>query len=225
MKILLIEDDKKTASFIIDGLKRENFISDHATNGEDGLHLAMIGGYDAAIVDVMLPKLDGFTLIARMRDAGIFTPVIVLSARSSLDDRLLGFKNGADDYLVKPFSFSELLARLHAIIKRSSTSSEDKELAEGDLVVDLIKRRVRRGDVEIDLQPKEFVLLEYLMRNKGRVVSKTMIVEHVWNYDFDPQTNVVETRICRLRDKVDRPFTDNLIHTIRGVGYVFESKK
>ena len=172
----------------------------------------------------MLPKLDGLALIDEMRRNGVQTPVIVLSAKSSVDDRIKGLQAGGDDYLVKPFAFSELAARIHALIRRSTRADEPISLSVGDLKMDLVKRKASRDGIEIDLQPKEFALLEYLMRNTGRVVSKTMIMEHVWDYNFDPRTTVVESRICRLRDKIDRPFGVNLIHTIRGVGYVLEKK-
>ena len=225
VRILIVEDDLETARFIMKGLKQEGFAVDHAADGETGLHLALSGHhYDAAVIDIMLPKLDGLALIDEMRRCSVQTPVIVLSAKSSVDDRIKGLEAGGDDYLVKPFAFSELVARIHALIRRSTQTVEPTSLTVGDLRIDLVRHKVFRAENEIDLQPKEFALLEYLMRNAGRVVSKTMIMEHVWDYNFDPQTNVVEVRICRLRDKVDRPFGRNLIHTIRGVGYVLEEK-
>ena len=224
MRILIVEDDSQTALFISKGLKQEGFAVDHATDGETGLHLALTEPYDAAVIDIMVPKVDGLTVIDEMRRHGVRTPVIVLSAKSSVDDRIKGLQAGGDDYLVKPFAFSELVARIQALIRRVSQTAEPTTLTVGDLKMDLVRRKVFRGGREIELQPKEFALLEYLMRNAGRVVSKTMIMEHVWDYNFDPQTNVVEARICRLRDKVDRPFGLNLIHTIRGVGYVLEEK-
>jgi two-component system OmpR family response regulator len=187
--------------------------------------LAQSGTYDAAIVDIMLPKLDGLTLIEKLRRKGISTPILVLSAKSSVDDRVRGLQIGGDDYLVKPFAFSELVARLHALIRRATSVTEPTTLTVGNLKMDLIRRKVFRAGREIELKPKEFVLLEYLMRNAGRIVSKTMIIEHVWGYNFDPQTNIVEACICRLRDKIDRPFKQKLIHTIRGVGYVLEEKE
>ena len=224
MRILLVEDDKQTAMFISKGLRQEGFAVDCRSNGEEGLHLALTEPYDASVIDIMLPKLDGLALIDEMRRNGIQTPVIVLSAKSSVDDRIKGLQAGGDDYLVKPFAFSELAARIHALIRRSTRADEPISLSVGDLKMDLVKRKASRDGIEIDLQPKEFALLEYLMRNTGRVVSKTMIMEHVWDYNFDPRTTVVESRICRLRDKIDRPFGVNLIHTIRGVGYVLEKK-
>ena len=224
MRILLVEDDKQTAMFISKGLRQEGFAVDCRSNGEEGLHLALTEPYDASVIDIMLPKLDGLALIDEMRRNGVQTPVIVLSAKSSVDDRIKGLQAGGDDYLVKPFAFSELAARIHALIRRSTRADEPISLSVGDLKMDLVKRKASRDGIEIDLQPKEFALLEYLMRNTGRVVSKTMIMEHVWDYNFDPRTTVVESRICRLRDKIDRPFGVNLIHTIRGVGYVLEKK-
>jgi len=173
----------------------------------------------------MLPKLDGLTLTKELRKRNVSTPVIFLSAKSSVDDRVTGLHAGGDDYLVKPFAFSELLARIQALLRRASAASEPTTLTVGDLSMDLIRRKVFRGGVEVELQPREFALLEYLMRNAGRVVSKTMIMEHVWNYNFDPHTNVVEARLYRLRDKVDRPFERKLIHTVRGAGYVVEERE
>lgn len=224
MRILIVEDDKETIRFISKGLRQEGFAVDCASNGEEGLHLALTESYDAAIVDIMLPKLDGLSLIDEMRRNGIVTPVIVLSAKSSVDDRINGLQAGSDDYLVKPFAFSELTARVYALIRRATRVSDPATLSVSNLNMDLIKRKVFRNGTEIELQPKEYALLEYLMRNTGRVVSKTMIMEHVWDFNFDPRTTVVESRVCRLRDKVDRPFGANLIHTIRGVGYVLEEK-
>ena len=222
MRLLLIEDDKKIASFIIKGFKAEGFAVDHAGDGENGLHLALTEPYDAAIVDIMLPKLDGLALIRHMRHEKIKTPVIVLSAKRSVDDRVKGLQTGGDDYLTKPFAFSELLARVQALIRRSTNVSEPTKLVAGEITMDLIAREVVRAGQKIDLQPLEFSLLEYLMRNAGRVVSKTMIMEHVWDYYFDPQTNVVESRIYKLREKIDKGFSFRMIHTVRGVGYVLK---
>jgi len=222
MRILLIEDDLKTASFITNGLRQEGFAVDHAADGEEGLHLAREFPFDAVVVDVMLPKLDGLSLIERLRAEEVSFPIIVLSARSSVEDRVRGLHVGADDYLMKPFAFSELLARIQALLRRSSAQADPVGLAVADLEMDLIRRKVQRAGKEIELQPKEFSLLEYLMRNTGHVISKTMIMEHVWDYNFDPQTNVVEARICRLRDKIDRDSDRKLIQTIRGMGYVLE---
>jgi two-component system OmpR family response regulator len=224
MRILLVEDDDKIASFIVKGFKAEGFATDHAADGEMGLHLALTEPYDAAIIDLMLPKLDGLSLIDQMRREKIETPVIILSARGSVDDRVKGLQTGGDDYLTKPFAFSELLARVQALIRRSSNVSEPTKLTVADVTMNLITREVVRAGKTIGLQPLEFSLLEYLMRNAGRVVSKTMIMEHVWDYYFDPQTNVVESRIYKLREKIDKGFSKKLIHTVRGVGYVLKEK-
>ena len=224
MRILLVEDDGKIASFIVKGLKAEGFAVDHAADGEDGLHLALSEPYDAAVIDLMLPKLDGLSLIEQMRREKIKTPVIILSARGSVDDRVKGLHTGGDDYLTKPFAFSELMARVQALIRRSIDVSEPTKLIVADVTLNLITREVVRAGKTIALQPLEFSLLEYLMRNAGRVVSKTMIMEHVWDYYFDPQTNVVESRIYKLREKIDKDFPDKLIHTVRGVGYVLKEK-
>jgi two-component system OmpR family response regulator len=222
MRILLVEDDVKIASFIVKGLKAAGYAVDHASDGEKGLDLALTEAYDTAIIDIMLPKLDGLSLIERMRKEKSHIPVIILSAKSSIDDRVKGLQTGSDDYITKPFAFSELLARVQALIRRASGLSEPTRLTVGDLSLNLLTREVTRGARKIELQPIEFSLLEYLLRNAGRVVSKTMIMEHVWNYNFDPQTNVVEARVCRLRDKIDRDFDQKLIRTVRGVGYVLK---
>ncbi|MCD4717518.1 MAG: response regulator transcription factor [Desulfobacterales bacterium] len=222
MRLLLVEDDLKIASFVLKGLKESGFAVDHAADGEDGLHLALNEPYDAAIIDIMLPKLDGLSLIQEMRRQKVSTPVIILSARRTVDDRSKGLRTGSDDYLTKPFSFSELLARVQALIRRASGASESTGVAVGDLSMDLLTREVKRGGKKIELQPREFSLLEYLMRNWETVVSKTMILEHVWGYDFDPHTNVIEAHICKLRDKIDKGFGAKLIHTIRGAGYVLK---
>ncbi len=224
MRILLVEDDHKIASFIVKGLKAEGFAVDHAADGEDGLHMAVTAPYDAAVVDIMLPKIDGLTLVERMRQDKLKTPVIILSAKGSVEDRVKGLQAGGDDYLTKPFAFSELLARIQALIRRSSDQTEPTRLVVGEIAMDLIAREVVRAGKKIDLQPLEFSLLEYLMRNAGRVVSKTMIMEHVWDYYFDPQTNVVESRIYKLREKIDKNFPTKMIHTVRGVGYVLKQE-
>ena len=190
--------------------------------GWRGSILLTAENYDAAVVDIMLPRMDGLSMIRQMRDKKIKTPVIILSAKRSVDDRVTGLQSGGDDYLVKPFAFSELLARVQALIRRSSNMPEAHRLVVGDLNLDLLTREVKRGEEPIELQPREFSLLEYLMRNAGRVVSKTMILEQVWDYSFDPQTNVVDVLVCRLRNKIDKDFDDKLIHTMRGVGYVLK---
>ena len=222
MRILLVEDDVKIAYFIIKGLRSAGYAVDHAPDGEEGLHLAITQPYDTAIIDIMLPKRDGLSLIEEMRARKVNTPVLILSARGSVDDRVKGLETGGDDYLTKPFAFSELLARVQALIRRAGGISDPTRLFQEDLFVNLLTREVTRGGRNIVLQPLEFSLLEYLMRNAGRIVSKTMIMEHVWDYNFDPQTNVVEARISRLRDKIDRGFEKKLIHTVRGVGYVLK---
>ena len=224
MRILLVEDDQETARFIVKGLRQEGFAVDHVSDGEAGLSLALSEDYDVAVVDIMLPKRDGLSLIDELRRRGNKMLVLVLSARDSVNDRVKGLQAGSDDYLIKPFAFSELVARIQTLLRRVERTDEPTSLAAGDLYLDLLRRKVTRGGIEIELQPKEFALLEYLLRNAGRVVSKTMIMEHVWDYNFDPRTTVVESRVCRLRDKVDRPFGGNLIHTIRGVGYVLEER-
>lgn len=225
MKILLVEDDQQTADFIIKGLKQDGYNVIHAVNGEDGLHLAQTETFDLAVVDVMLPKINGLLLIEELRKQKIQTPVIVLSAKNTVEDRIKGLRLGCDDYMVKPFSFTELLVRIQAILRRAAMNPDDTVLKVSDLVLDVVKRKVFRGDTEIVLPSGEFLLLEFLMRNAGRVVSKTMIIEHVWDYNFDPETNVIEARISRLRDKIDKPFSNKLLHTVRGFGYVIEEQK
>lgn len=223
MRILLVEDDLKLATFMSRGFKSAGFAVDHAPDGEEGLQMALCADYDAAVVDVMMPRRDGLSLVEELRrrkGAGI--PIIILSAKRALDDRIKGLHTGSDDYLVKPFAFTELLARVQALIRRASGRQEPTRLAVGPLSMDLLTREVRREKKKIDLQPLDFALLEYLMRNAGRVVSKTMIMEHVWDYNFDPLTNVVEVRICRLRERVDKGFDAKLIHTVYGAGYVIK---
>jgi two-component system OmpR family response regulator len=223
MRILVVEDDKKIASFIVNGLKQNGFAVDHSANGEDGLILSRTTPYDAAIVDIMLPKLDGLSLVESLRKEKIKIPVIILSAKASVDDRIRGLQAGGDDYLTKPFAFSELLARVQALIRRSSQTSEPTRLTVADLALDLLSREVTRGLKKIELQTREFALLEYMMRNAGRVITKTMILEHIWDYSFDPQTNIVDVLVHRLRSKIDKDFSVKLIHTIRGVGYVLKA--
>jgi len=224
MRILLIDDDKTIAEFISQGMKEAGFAVDYADNGIDGLHLALSGAYDIGIFDLMLPKLDGLSIIERIRERRINLPIIILSAKRSVDDRVAGLRKGGDDYLVKPFSFSELLARVQALIRRTTTVVEASTLSSHGLSMDLLARTVTREGKRIDLQPKEFALLEYLMRNEGHIVSKTMIMERVWNYNFDPHTNIVEARISKLREKIDKDFMLPLIHTVRGLGYVLRQE-
>jgi two-component system, OmpR family, response regulator len=223
MRILIVEDDKKIASFVINGLKQNGFAVDHSSNGEDALALARATPYDAAIVDVMLPMLDGLSLVQALRNEKIKIPVIILSAKASVDDRIRGLQAGGDDYLTKPFAFSELLARVQALIRRSSQTSEPTRLTVADLTVDLLTREVTRAGKKIELQSREFALLEYMMRNAGRVITKTMILEHIWDYSFDPQTNIVDVLVHRLRNKIDKDFSVKLIHTYRGVGYALKA--
>ncbi len=222
MRILLVEDDLKIASFIINGLKQAGYAVDHMADGRQGLAQAGNAQYDAFIIDIMLPQLDGFSLIEQLRAKKNFTPCLILSAKSGLDDKLRGFKAGTDDYLTKPFAFSELLARIQALLRRASQGQQATVLTAGDLNMDLFTRMVERGGKVIDLQPREYSLLEYLMRNHGNVVSKTMIMEHVWDYHFDPETNVVDVLVHRLRNKIDKGFGNKLLHTVRGVGYVLK---
>lgn len=223
MRILVVEDDKKIAAFIVKGLTQAGFTTDHAADGERGYELASTEPYAAAVVDVMLPKRDGLSLIAALRREKIGLPVIVLSAKRSVDERVRGLQAGSDDYLAKPFAFSELLARVQALVRRGGAAPvEQTRLSAGDLTLDLITREVSRRGTPINLQPREFKLLEYLLRSQGRPVSKVMILENVWDYDFDPQTNVVDVLVCRLRDKVDKPFDGKMIQTMRGVGYVLK---
>jgi two-component system OmpR family response regulator len=223
MRILVVEDDKKIASFIAGGLRQAGFAVDQAADGEEGLHLALAEPYDAAVIDVMLPKLDGLALVQRVRRERVATPVIILSARRSIDDRIKGLHTGADDYLTKPFAFPELLARIHALLRRATGAAEPTRVVVGDLTMDLLARQVTRAGTRIDLQAREFALLEYLMRNAGRPVSRTLILQHVWDYAFDPQTNVVEVLVSRVRSKVDGDLGAPMIHTIRGVGYVLRA--
>ena len=223
MRILIVEDDQEIAGFIAKGLRQEGFAVDTAFRGDDGLVHALEEQYDAAVVDIMLPGLGGLEVIEAMRKKRVNTPVLILSAKRSVDDRVRGIQRGGDDYMVKPFAFSELLVRIQGLIRRSGGVAEASTLTVGDLYMDLLKRRVSRGDVTLELQPREFSLLEYLMRNAERPVSKTMILEHVWDLHFDPQTNVVDVLVCRLRNKVDKEFETKMIQTIRGVGYVLKT--
>lgn len=212
------------ADYVSDGLRRSGFVCTHAADGEEGLVAVLHGGYDAVVMDIMLPKLDGLEIIRRARAAGVRTPIIVLSARGSVEAKVTGLEAGGDDYLAKPFSITELVARVQALLRRASATPEATALREADLEVDVVTHRVTRAGRRIDLQPLEYQLLEYLMRNKGRVVSKTTIMERVWDYAFDPHTNVVEVRVSRLRSKITAPGERELIHTIRRFGYVLEAR-
>jgi two-component system OmpR family response regulator len=221
LRVLIIEDDKDVASFVQKGLNQAGWNVDHADNGKDGLFLATTEPYDALVVDRMLPGVDGLTVIRTLRASNNSTPALVLSALGEVDDRVNGLRAGGDDYLVKPFAFSELLARLEALIRRAGAAnlSADTVLQVADLRMDLLRREVRRGDRAIDLQPREFQLLEFLMRHAGQVVTRTMLLEGVWDYHFDPQTNVIDVHISRLRAKIDKGFDRPLLHTVRGAGY------
>lgn len=221
MRVLVVEDDKKIASFVVKGLKQSGFAADHAADGEEGLFMSSSVNYDAAIVDLMLPKLDGLSLIQKIRAKSGRVPVLILSAKASVDDRVKGLQAGSDDYLTKPFAFSELLARVQALIRRATQTAEPTRLVVGDLTMDLLARDVQRAGERIELQPREFALLEYLLRSAGRTVTKTMILEHIFDYSFDPQTNVVDVLVHRLRSKVDKDRA--MIQTIRGVGYVLQT--
>jgi len=220
MRALIVEDDATIAEFVARGLREAGFAVDLAADGEEGLAQALHGQHDVAVVDLMLPRRDGLTLIDELRRRGRNTPVLILSARRSVDDRVRGLQAGGDDYLTKPFAFAELLARVQALVRRATRTSEPTTLTVEELSLDLLSRKVTREGLAIDLRPREFALLEYLMRNAGKVVSKTMILSHVWEYSFDPQTNIVDVLVSRLRDKIDRPFAKKILHTVRGVGYV-----
>jgi two-component system OmpR family response regulator len=224
MRVLVVEDDAKIASFVSKGLKQAGFAVDTVPDGRSGLDLSSTEPYDAAIIDIMLPALDGLSLVQELRRRENNLPVLILSAKRSVDDRVKGLQNGSDDYLTKPFAFSELLARLQALIRRASNVTEPTSLNACGVSLNLLTREVIRLGKQIDLQPREFSLLEYLMREPGRICSKNMIMEHVWGYNFDPQTNVVDVLICRLRSKIDRGFETKLIHTRRGVGYCFRDR-
>ena len=220
MRVLLVEDDPTIAEFVEGGLREAGFVVERTADGRTGLQKALAGPYDAAIVDVMLPQMDGLALIDALRAKGVRMPVLILSAKRAVDDRVRGLQTGGDDYLTKPFDFAELLARVQALIRRATGAAEPTRLTAGDLTLDLLTRKVQRGSQSIELRPREFALLEYLMRNAGRVVSKTSILSHVWGYNFDPNTNVVDVLVSRLRDRIDKPFPVKLLHTVRGVGYV-----
>ena len=224
MRILVVEDDKKIASFIAKGLKEAGYAVDVAQDGPDGLDLGLSGVYDAAVVDIMLPGLDGLTLIERLRAKKNNTPVIILSAKRTVDDRVKGLQAGGDDYLTKPFSFSELLARIQALIRRDTRVAEPSTLTVGDLTIDLLAREAKREHTVISLPAREFALLEYLMRHPNRIISKTSILENIYDYSFDPQTNVVDVLVCRLRNKIDKDFDRKMLHTVRGMGYVLKDQ-
>ncbi len=219
MRLLVVEDDREAAAYLVKGLKESGHVVDHARDGQDALTLWRGQAYDVAIIDRMLPRLDGLTLVKRMRDEGNQTPVLFLSALGDVDDRVKGLKAGGDDYLSKPYAFVELLARVDALLRRRQPDAPLTKLQVGDLELDLLSRSAARGGQPIDLQPREFLLLEYLMRHAGQVVTRTMLLENVWDYHFDPQTNVIDVHISRLRAKIDKGFSEALLHTVRGAGY------
>ena len=220
MRVLLVEDDRTIADFIVKGFREAGFAIDLASDGESGLEYALSINYDAAIIDIMLPGRDGISVLHELRNRRRNTPILILSAKQTVDDRVTALQKGADDYLVKPFLFVELLARVQALIRRAAGSSEPTTLTCGDLTLDLLKHDVVRAGKKLELQPREFALLEYMLRHSGQILSKTMILEHVWDFHFDPQTNVVDVLVCRLRTKIDRDAQVKLIHTVRGIGYV-----
>ncbi|MBI1328297.1 MAG: response regulator [Alphaproteobacteria bacterium] len=224
MRILVVEDDLEAQRYLVQGLKEAGHVVDDAADGETGLNLALSRPYDVAIVDRMLPKMDGLKLVEEVREHGNVTPVLFLSALSDVDDRVKGLKAGGDDYLTKPYAFVELLARIDALMRRRSPAAVKTRLQVGDLELDLLTRAANRGNTPIDLQPREFRLLEYLMRHAGQVVTRTMLLESVWEYHFDPQTNVIDVHISRLRAKIDKGFDTPLLHTVRGAGYMIRAR-
>jgi two-component system OmpR family response regulator len=220
MRLLIIEDDRESADYLVKAFREAGHVADHAADGETGLTLAETGDYDVMIVDRMLPKRDGLSVIGTLREKGNHTPALILSALGQVDDRVKGLRAGGDDYLPKPYSFTELLARVEVLSRRSSGPAEESSYRVGDLELDRLSRRVVRGPDKIDLQPREFRLLEYLMKHAGQVVTRTMLLENVWDYHFDPQTNVIDVHISRLRSKIDKGHEKPLLHTIRGAGYM-----
>jgi two-component system, OmpR family, response regulator len=224
MRLLVVEDDPTLASFIVKGFKQSGFAVDHVADGAQGLAQALEEPYAAAVIDIMLPGMDGLRLVQELRKKKVMTPVLMLSAKASVDDRVTGLRSGGDDYLTKPFSFVELLARVEALVRRGSRTAEPSTITAGDLSIDLLGRKVTRAEKLIDLQPREFALLEYLMRNAGRAVTKGMILSHVWDYAFEPQTNVVDVLVCRVRNKVDKGFEKSRIKTLRGLGYMLDGE-
>jgi len=224
MKLLVIEDDREAAAYIAKGLSESGYVVDCAADGREGLFMATSGSYDALVVDRMLPQMDGLALIAALRSADIRTPVLILSALGAVDDRVKGLRAGGDDYLTKPFAFAELLARLEALLRRGGGNAATTKLRVGDLEMDLLARSVTRGGQDLELLPREFRLLEFLMRHAGQVVTRTMLLENVWDYHFDPQTNVIDVHISRLRQKIDKGFAKPLLHTVRGAGYLLRAE-
>jgi two-component system, OmpR family, response regulator len=220
MRLLIIEDDRDAAEYLVKAFREVGHVADHAADGEEGLGLALDGGYDVLIVDRMLPKLDGLAVIGRLRAKSNATPALILSALGAVDDRVRGLRAGGDDYLPKPYSFSELLARVEVLARRHTGRGEETQYRVADLELDRLSHRVVRGSEEISLQPREFRLLEYLMKHAGQVVTRTMLLENVWDYHFDPQTNIIDVHISRLRSKIDKGFATPLLHTVRGAGYM-----
>jgi len=225
MKILLLEDDQKTGDYIVRGLGSAGHVVDWIRDGRDGLSAALDGAYDVMVVDRMVPGLDGLTVVKTLRAACVLTPVLFLTAMSGVDDRVEGLEAGGDDYLVKPFAFSELTARINALVRRPPIAAEKTRLRVGDLEIDLVRRTAERGGMPLELLPREFLLLELFMRNEGRVLTKTMLLERIWNFNFDPQSSVVETHISRLRTKIDKPFEFPLLHTVRNIGYSLHARR
>jgi two-component system OmpR family response regulator len=223
MRILVIEDEAEVAAYLTKGLREHGYTVEQASDGKDGLFLALYEEFDAMIIDRMLPNVDGLSIIRSVRQADISTPVLILSALGQVDDRVAGLREGSDDYLVKPFSFSELIARLEALLRRQSPAGSQTRLVVGELEMDLLARTVHRGQDTIELKPREFSLLEYLMRHAGQVVTRTMLLEHVWDYHFDPQTNVIDVHISRLRQKIDRGYEHEMLQTVRGAGYTLRA--
>ena len=222
MRILIVEDEKKVAGFIKKGLEEETYAVDVAYDGEEGFHLASMNDYDMIILDWMLPKMDGLEVLTRLRDKKVSTPILLLTAKDAVDDKVTGLNNGADDYLTKPFAFSELLARIRSLLRRGQAETQT-ELKVGDLILDMVSHKVSRGGEEIELTGKEYSLLEYFMRNEGKVLTRTMIAEHVWDYNFDTFTNVIDVYVNHLRKKIDKKYPAKLLHTLRGVGYVMRT--
>ena len=225
MRLLIVEDDLEAAAYMVKGLKESGYVADHVADGREALYRVAAENYDAVIVDRMLPGVDGLTIVRTMRSAGNHAPVLILSALGDVDDRVKGLRAGGDDYLVKPYAFAELLARLEALLRRGRADAPDTTLKLADLEMDLVARTVKRAGKPIELKPKEFALLEYLMRHAGHVVTRTMLLENVWDYSFDPQTNVIDVHISRLRQKIDRDFDKPLLHTIRGAGYTIRESR
>ena len=223
MRILLIEDDRDAASWLIKGLTEAGHVIDHAADGEEGLAIARERRHDVMVVDRMLPRLDGLSVIRTLRSEGVSTPALILSALGEVDEKVKGLRAGGDDYLAKPYAFSELLARVESLARRPSAGPHQTRFSVGDLELDLLARTVRRAGTSILLQPREFKLLEYLMRNAGQVVTRTMLLENVWDYHFDPQTNVIDVHVSRLRGKIDKDFDKPLLHTVRGAGYMIRA--